>query len=227
MHGVLMKMGAGHQTEKSLTSIVDDEARVRESMAWRFKKTMPMSSNQYNQRTETERAGPRSHHIGGTSRSSSSPRLEWLFLLLSYAHLFATLTASLLCFELIISGGALTHGMGFLSRALLPIGLIGLVNIPFLFWIRISGVRRFHFLEHEAHLDANLLSSAQAHSYVSAPDQHDEMRALVQAIDAAEVWDRPKARNNARAWVAKNRSSLDEKAWGYLRERVGYLLPGE
>jgi hypothetical protein len=188
-------------------------------------KSMPMSPN--HQRAETERAGSRSHRFGGTSRSPFSPHLEWLLLLLSYAHLFATLTASLLCFELMISGGAHTHDTGFLSRALLPIGLLGLANIPFLFWIRISGVRRFHFLEHEAHLDANLLLSAQAHSSASAPDLHDEMRALVQAIDAADVWDRPAARSNAKAWVVKNRSSLDKREWDYLRERVGYLLPSE
>jgi hypothetical protein len=188
---------------------------------------MPMSSNQYNQRTETERAGSRSHRLRGTSRSPFSPLLERLLLLLSYAHLFGTLTASLLCCELIISGGALTHGTGFLSRASLPIGLLGLVNIPFLFWIRISGVRRFHFLDHEARLDANLLLSAQAHSCAGAPGLHDQMRVLVQAIDAADVWDRPAARTNARAWVVKNRSSLDKKAWDYLRKRVGYLLPSE
>src|SRR5271156_3846652 len=158
-----------------------------------------MSSNQYPQGTETERADSRSRRFKGTSHPSVSPRLERVLLLLSYFHLLATLTALLLCFELIISGGALIHGTGFLSRALLPIGLLGLVNIPFLFWIRIFGVRRFHFLEHEARLDANLSLSAQAHSYPGAPDLHDEMRALVEAIDAADVWDRPAARNNAKA----------------------------
>ena len=93
------------------------------------------------QKTETERACSRSHRLRGAPRSPSSPRLERLLLVLSYAHLFATLTASVLCFELMISGGALTHGTDFLSPALLPIGLLGPVNIPFLFWIRSSGVR--------------------------------------------------------------------------------------
>jgi len=186
-----------------------------------------MSPNQYHQRTETECAGSRSDRLTGTSRSRFSPLSERLLLFLSRAHLFGTLTASLLCLQLITSGGALTHGTGFLSRALLPIGLLGVVNIPFLFWIRFSGVRRFHFLDHEARLDENLLLSAQAHSYVSAPDLQDEMRALVQAIDAADVWDRPAARDNVKAWVVKNRSHLGREAWDYLRERVGYLLPGE
>jgi len=191
------------------------------------KKSTPMSSNQTNQVTETEHANSRSHRFRGASRSPVWPRLERFLLLLSYFHLLATLTASLLFFELMISGAALPHGTGFLSRALLPIGLLGLVNIPFLFWIRISGVRRFHFLDHEARLDANLLLSAQAHSYVGPPDLHDEMRALVQAIDAADVWDRPEARQAVREWIVRNRSSLDNEAWAYLRERVGYLLPGK
>jgi len=186
-----------------------------------------MSPNEYNQRTETEHADSRSHRFRGAARSSVLPCLERLLLLLSYFHLLVTLTASLLFFELIISGAAQPHGTGFLSRALLPIGLLGLVNIPFLFWIRISGVRRFHFLDHEARLDANLLLSAQAHSHVNAPDPRDELRALVQAIDAADVWDRPEARAAAREWIVRNRSSLDNEAWAYLRERVGYLLPGK
>src|ERR1700744_4583039 len=107
-----------------------------------------MFSNQ-SQRTETEDANARTPRFRRGSRSSVSPRWERLFLLLSYFHLLATLTASLLGFELLLSGPALAHSTGFLSRALLPIGLLGLVNIPFLFWIRVSGIRKFHFLEHE------------------------------------------------------------------------------
>jgi predicted DNA-binding transcriptional regulator YafY len=186
-----------------------------------------MSSNQYNQRSESERADSRFHCFRRASRSSVSPRLERLLLLLSYFHLLATLTASLLCFELIVSGGTLTHGTDFLSRALLPIGLLGPINIPFLFWIRVSGVRRFHFLDHEARLDEALLLSAQEHSPGSAPDLYEEMRALIQAIEAADVWDRPAARSAVKAWIVHNRPNLDEEALEYLRDHVGYLLPDE
>ena len=53
------------------------------------------------------------------------------------------------------------------------------------------------------------------------------MNRLIQAIEAAEVWDRPAARKTAKAWIIANRARLDEAAWGRLREHLGYLLPGE
>jgi hypothetical protein len=162
------------------------------------------------------------------TRPASHPtRLEWLILFLSYVHFLATLTATLLCFELVISRGELPHGTDLLSRALLPIGLLGVVNIPFLFWIRISGIRRFHFLEHEARLDETHVLPAQARTHARGPEIYDEMYALIRAIDAADVWDRQAARVAAKTWVVKNRSNLDNAAWEYLRERVGYLLPDE
>ena len=153
--------------------------------------------------------------------------LERLVLFLSYLHFLATLTATLLCLELVFSDSALTHVTGFLSRALLPIGLLGVVNIPFLFWIRISGIRRFHFLEHEAQLDATHLLPARPRSHDTGPETYDEINRMIQAIDAADVWDRPAARATAKAWIIANRSRLDEAAWARLREHLGYLLPRE
>jgi hypothetical protein len=154
-------------------------------------------------------------------------RMERFALFLSYVHFLATLTATLLCVELVFSDSALTHGTGFLSRALLPIGLLGVVNIPFHFWIRFLGVRRFHFLEHEARLDATHILPARSRSHNTSPDIYDKMIALTQAIDAADVWERQAARNTVKAWVVANRSRLDKTAWAHLRERVGYLLPVE
>ena len=174
-----------------------------------------------NRRMGAKSAVPRSHIF------LSPTRLERFVLFLSYVHFLATLTATLLCVELFFSGSALTRDTGFLSRALLPIGLLGVLNIPFHFWIRSSGIRKFHFLEHEAHLDATHLLSARSNSQDTNPATYSEMQTLIQAIDAADVWDRQAARNAAKAWVIANRSRLDSTAWAYLREQVGYLLPEE
>jgi len=168
----------------------------------------------------------RARHFDQPSHPAASSRLEMLLLFLSYVHRLATVIGALLLCEILVSGVAPTRGADFLSRALLPLGLLGIVNIPFLFWIRIAGVRRFHFLEHEARLDAVYLP-AQLASRERTPEIHDEMRALVQAIDAADVWDRPAARCAVKTWIVRNRSDLDKAAWDYLCERVGYLLPGE
>ncbi len=96
----------------------------------------------------------RSHPSQWTPHFVSPTGVERFILFLSYIHFLATLTATLLCLELVFSDSALTHVTGFLSRALLPMGLLGVVNIPFVFWIRIWGIRRFHFLEHEAGRDS-------------------------------------------------------------------------
>jgi hypothetical protein len=50
---------------------------------------------------------------------------------------------------------------------------------------------------------------------------------LIQAIDAADVWDRPALRKAAKAWLLANRFELDDDARAYLRQRVGYLMPDE
>jgi hypothetical protein len=170
---------------------------------------------------DAKSAASRSHLI------ISPTRLERLVLFLSYLHFLATLTGTLLCVELLLSGSAITSDTGFLSRALLPIGLLGVINIPFHFWIRGSGIRKYHFLEHEAHLDATHVLSAEPRSHAASPDTREKMYALVHAIDAADVWDRQAARNTVKAWVVTNRARLDRDAWAYLRERVGYLLPDE
>jgi len=169
----------------------------------------------------------RREKLSGAPHFVNSTGLEWFILFLSYIHFLATLTATLLCLELVFSDSALAHGTGFLSRALLPMGLLGVVNIPFLFWIRISGIRRFHFLEHEDQLDGTHLLPAQSYSHDTGPDTYDEMNGLIQAIDAADVWDRQTARAAAKVWVIANRARLDQAAWGRLREHIGYLLPTE
>jgi hypothetical protein len=174
-----------------------------------------------NRRMRTKSASSRSRALATPTRT------ERLVLFLSYVHFLATLTATLLLVELLLSGSLLTSGRDFLSRALLPIGLLGVVNIPFLFWIRKSGVRRYHFLEHEAHLDATHLLPAEPRFHHTHLDVFGKINALIQAIESADVWDRPAARHAAKAWVSANRSRLDQEAWAYLREHLGYLLPEE
>jgi len=154
-------------------------------------------------------------------------RLEILILFLAYVHFLATVTATLLCAELVFCDSALAHGTGFLSRALLPIGLAGVINIPIHFWIRSFGIRKFHFREHEAYLDATHLLPAESCFRNASLHLYDEMAALIRAIDSADVWERQAARCNAKAWVQANRTRLDKTAWDFLRERVGYLLPDE
>jgi hypothetical protein len=179
-----------------------------------------MSPNMRNQRLGAKTVS-RSHLL------ISLTGFERLVLFLSYLHFLATVTATLLFVELVISDSLLPRGTDFLSRALLPIGLLGVINIPFLFWIRKSGIRRFHFLEHEAHLDATHFLPASPRVPSASADIYGEMYALVHAIDAADVWDRQAARNEAKTWVVTNRSRLDREAWDYLRENIGYLLPDE
>jgi hypothetical protein len=174
-----------------------------------------------NRRMRAKSAVSRTHTL------ASPARLERLILFLSYVHFLATLTATLLCVELVLSGSMFTNGRDFLSRALLPIGLLGVLNIPFLFWIRKCGVRKYHFLEHEAHLDATHFLPAEPRFRDTHVDTFGKMRALIRAIDDANVWDRQAARNAAKAWVIANRSRLDQEAWAYLREHIGYLLPEE
>jgi len=186
-----------------------------------------MSSNTRNRGPGAGHEASRSDPFKRMLLFGNSTRLERFVLFLSYFHFLATLTATLLCLELAFSDSMPTQDTGFLSRALLPIGLLGVINIPFYFWIRFSGIRRYHFLEHEAHLDATHLLPAGARSGDTNPDTYEEMHALVQAIEAADVWDRPGARHAAKAWVVTNRSRLDTAAWAYLREHVGYLLPNE
>jgi hypothetical protein len=186
-----------------------------------------MPSTKYSPRTEAEREVSRSHPFKWAPHCLSPNRLERFVLFLSYIHFLATLTATLLCLELVFSDSALAHATGFLSRALLPIGLLGVVNVPFLFWIRSSGIRRFHFLEHEAQLDATHLLPARSCSHNTGPDTYDEMNGLIQAIDGADVWDRPAARKTAKEWIIANRACLDQAAWAHLRQHVGYLLSEE
>jgi hypothetical protein len=180
-----------------------------------------MSTNTRNQRLEAKSAPPHSHSI------NSQTRRERFVLFLSYIHFLATLTATLLFVELVRSDSMFTHDTGFWSRALLPIGLLGVLNIPFYFLIRFSGIRKFHFREHEARLDETHFLPAESRFRDKSPDIDGEMQALIQAIDAADVWDRQAARHAAKAWVIKNRPRLDEAAWAFLRENVGYLLPEE
>jgi hypothetical protein len=171
----------------------------------------------------------RNRKMRAEHEATRSHPFKWMPPLINPTRLerFATVTATLLCVELVISHSAFTNDTGFLSRALLPIGLLGVINIPFYFLIRSSGIRRFHFLEHEAHLDETHYLPAASRSRGASTDTHGEMHALIQAIDAADVWDRQAARNTLKAWVVTNRSRLDKAAWAYLREQVGYLLPDE
>jgi len=180
-----------------------------------------MPTNIRNRRKEEKPGPPRSRV------ASSPPRLERFVLFLSYLHFLATLTATLLFLELVRSDSPLTHDTGFWSRALLPIGLLGVINIPFYFWIRFSGIRMFHFREHEAHLDETHFLPVEPRFRDNSSDIHGEMQALIQAIDAADVWDRQAARHAAKAWVIANRPRLDKSAWVFLREHLAYLLPDE
>src|SRR5271155_5597411 len=132
-----------------------------------------MPSTKHRPGTEAEDEVSRPHPLKWAPHFVSPTGLERFALFLSYIHFLATLTATLLCLELVYSDSALTHVTGFLSRALLPIGLLGVVNIPFLFWIRISGIRKFHFLEHEARLDATHLLPARSRSPETSQETYD------------------------------------------------------
>jgi hypothetical protein len=186
-----------------------------------------MSSTPQDRRIGAEQTAPRSDHFQPTTRSVTSARLERFALFLSYVHLSATITATVLCAELLFSDSPFGRDIGFWSRTLLPVALFGLFNIPFCFRLRSFGIRKLHFLEHEARLGASRPSSAVSRAKRTGHETYRQIFSLIRAIDAADGWDRQAVRATAKAWLIANRFRLDDEARAYLHENVAYLLPDE